>query len=373
MADALWSKFPDAYIILEHFATNSEETVLANYRVNEGKGMMLWENFNYAYSQNTMGFSGSSDISGMYYGNKGWTAPRAVGYMESHDEERAMYRNLQFGNVSGSYSVKNLQTALQRMKTAAVMFYTIPGPKMLWEFGEFGYDQSINTCVNSSVADSCRLTAKPVLWNTYLQDLDRISLQKHIADLMRLRKNYDVFTSKGDATLTSGSSLVKQLTLKNTPYTSTPSDSSHMNVQVAANFDVTAQIISVQFPHTGTWYDYYAQGTPVAVTGALLAVTLQPGDFKLYTDVKIKSAVVTAISEPAPVEISLYPNPTQGQLHVESVNKINSLQARAITGSLQTPNRVDDNTWDVSSFSPGLYILEIKTDSGITRKKIIKN
>jgi len=45
MADALWSKFPETYIILEHFTANSEETDLANFRVSEGKGMMLWGNF----------------------------------------------------------------------------------------------------------------------------------------------------------------------------------------------------------------------------------------------------------------------------------------------------------------------------------------
>jgi len=62
MADALWSKFPETYIILEHFTANSEETDLANFRVSEGKGMMLWGNFNYAYGQNTMGYVSGSDI-----------------------------------------------------------------------------------------------------------------------------------------------------------------------------------------------------------------------------------------------------------------------------------------------------------------------
>ncbi|MBI1769373.1 MAG: T9SS type A sorting domain-containing protein [Bacteroidetes bacterium] len=373
MADALWARFPDAYIILEHFAANAEETVLANYRVGEGKGMMLWGNFNYAYSQATMGYSSGSDIGWMYYGNRGWTSPRAVGYMESHDEERIMYRNLQYGNVSGSYSVKNLATALQRMKTAAVMFYTIPGPKMLWEFGEFGFDLSINTCLSKSVNDTCRLTPKPALWTNYLQDQDRTSLQKHISDLIRLRKNYDVFTTKGAATITSGSSLVQQMTLKNTPYTSVPNDSTKMNVQIAANFDVTGQVVSILFPHTGTWYDYYNQGAPVTVSGAALAITLQPGDFKLYTDVKIKSSIVTTIKDELPTEVSTYPNPTQGQLYIESDNRVENIYVRTITGSVLNPNRIDENTWDVSFLSPGLYIIEIKTGSGITRKKIIKN
>jgi len=371
MADALWSKFPDAYIILEHFAVNSEETVLANYRVGEGKGMMLWENFNYAYNQNTMGYANGTDISGMYYGNKGWAAPRSVGYMESHDEERLMYKNLQYGNVVGSYSVKNLPTALERMKAAAVMFYTIPGPKMLWEFGELGFDQSINTCLSLSVNDSCRLTPKPIPWSNYLQDGNRNSLRFHIADLIRLRKSNDVFTIKGVATI-SGGPLTQQMTLKNTPYTSTPTDSTQMNVQVVANFDVAGQNVSVSFPHSGTWYDYYNLGEPVAVTGTPLSVILKPGEFKVYTDIKIKASVVTEVSEQS-TETTLYPNPVQELLNIKSESQINSVHIRSVTGTLIVLNRVDNSAWDVGFLNPGLYIVEVNTYNGVVRKKIVKN
>ena len=59
MADTIWSSFPDAYVILEHFAENSEETVLSNY------GTMLWGNMNYEYNEATMGYhdNGKSDFS----------------------------------------------------------------------------------------------------------------------------------------------------------------------------------------------------------------------------------------------------------------------------------------------------------------------
>jgi hypothetical protein len=43
MADQMWAHTPDAIIILEHFADNTEEKELASYRSGEGKGMMLWE------------------------------------------------------------------------------------------------------------------------------------------------------------------------------------------------------------------------------------------------------------------------------------------------------------------------------------------
>jgi hypothetical protein len=287
-----------------------------------------------------------------------------------------MYRNLQSGNVSGNYSVKNISTALARMKPAALMFYTIPGPKMLWEFGEFGYDQSINTCVNSSIADSCRLTSKPVLWTAYLQDQNRTKLKAHIVDLIRLRKSYDLFSTKGViAQMTSGSSnLVQQISLKNSPYTSSPADSSQMNAAMVANFDVNAQNAIVSFPHDGTWYDYYNQNAQVNVTSSSLTVTLQAGDYKLYTDVKMKStSLITAVDELSTVEVTLFPNPTHTQLQAKSDLKIISLIAKTSTGAIINPIRIDENTWDVNSFSSGLYIIEIVTDAGTFRKKIIKN
>ena len=59
MADEIWVHTPDAYVILEHFADNSEETELANY------GMMLWGNQHFSFEQNIIG--NVSDISGLYH------------------------------------------------------------------------------------------------------------------------------------------------------------------------------------------------------------------------------------------------------------------------------------------------------------------
>ena len=91
-SDFIRSVDPSAYIILEYFAENSEEKELANY------GMMIWGNLNNNYNQTTMGYVSSSDLSWGYYGARGWNDPNLVTYMESHDEERLMYKNLQYGN-----------------------------------------------------------------------------------------------------------------------------------------------------------------------------------------------------------------------------------------------------------------------------------
>ncbi len=80
------------------FADNSEETVYAN------NGMLLWGNANYNYNQATMGYldnNGSNFEYGIYT-KRGWAQPNLVTYQESHDEERLMFKNLQYGNTAGA-------------------------------------------------------------------------------------------------------------------------------------------------------------------------------------------------------------------------------------------------------------------------------
>lgn len=369
MAEKIWSHTPTAYVILEHFADNSEEKELAEYKSGEGKGMMLWSNFNNSFNQNTMGYGSSSSISGMYYVNRSWTVPNNIGYMESHDEERLMYKNLQFGNAAGLYSVKTLATALNRMKAASLIFFSIPGPKMIWQFGELGYDKSINTCSDGvTINNDCRTAAKPIKWD-YQQVADRASLFNVTADLIRLRKTYSVFTN-GDATITPGNDIVKQVMLKNKPYTATPANASQMNVVSVANFDVTNQTVQVTFPHTGTWYDYYAYGAAVNVTSTSQSFEMTPGQYKLYTDVAIEN-LITSISEEA-IYLSVYPNPSNDVLRIESDLEIQSVHLINIQGATVPLRQLDGTSWDVSTIANGMYVAEIRLEGRIVKKRFLK-
>ncbi len=275
MADKIWSHTPQAYVILEHFADNAEEKELAEYRSGEGKGMMLWGNLNHAYAQNSMGFASGSDISWIHYGTRGWSVPHVVGYMESHDEERMMYRNITFGASASGYNVRTLSTALERAKSAGAFFFTLPGPKMIWQFEELGYDISIDF--------NGRTGNKPVHWE-YKENPQRARLFETFVSLIRIRNQYDVFQTS-DVSIQGGSNLVKQIILKNSPYNAAPTSTDDMNVIVIGNFDVTAKTVSANFPHTGTWYNYFALGSSFNVASAPMSILLQPGEFRLYTDV----------------------------------------------------------------------------------------
>jgi 1,4-alpha-glucan branching enzyme len=181
MAEKIWRQKPDAYIILEHFADNNEERELADY------GMLLWGNMNYNYNEATMGYhGGKSDFSRTSYLARGWTRPHLLAYMESHDEERLMFKNLSYGAGSPGYSIKDTTTALKRMELAAAFFLTIPGPKMLWQFGEMGYGYSIDT--------NGRLGEKPLRWN-YLSEPRRQQLWNVMARLIRLKTTHPALST----------------------------------------------------------------------------------------------------------------------------------------------------------------------------------
>jgi hypothetical protein len=371
MADKIWSHSPDAFVILEHFGGNTEEKELAEYRSGEGKGMMFWGNMNSAFNQNTMGYATnpSSDVSGTYYGSRGWSVPHLVGYMESHDEERVMYNNLEYGNSFGDYDAKRLSTALLRMKAGYALFLTIPGPKMFWEFAELGFDHGINRCENGNYNPpgseggdgDCRLSNKPPVWN-YQDDVNRVSLYNFVSDFLRLRKTYDVFNSSS-VTLAGMSSLTKTIVLKNQPYTASPASSDDMNLVLTTNFDVISKTIQVSFPHTGTWYNYYDE-SELLVTSTPIEITLSAGTLALFTDVEITNELLVTDVYAETTEInsvSIYPNPVGDYLNLSSDQEIVGAEFYSMQGAEVFPEKITGVRWNVSHLPRGMYVVDVKT------------
>lgn len=154
----------DAFVVLEHFCDTREETELAQ------AGLHLWRNMNNAYCQSGMGWEDQSAFTSLYEKEPAW-----VGYMESHDEERVSYKQKTYGN----YDFKtNLATRMEQLEVNAAFFLTVPGPKMVWQFGEMGYDVSIE--------ENGRTGRKPLHWE-YLEDADRKSLHDTYVHLAKLR------------------------------------------------------------------------------------------------------------------------------------------------------------------------------------------
>ncbi len=249
------------YVILEHFAANQEEKELA------GEGMMLWNNLNYNANEATMGWLTNSNFQGLFYDQHTFTQPyNLVGYFESHDEERLQFKNESYGNAVGSYNVKDKNTGLAREEMAAAFLFSVPGPKMLWQFGELGYDVSIN--------QGGRTGNKPIYWN-YNTDPNRRHLYSIYSKMIKMKEKNAVFASTNYTYGLGGA--IKTIQLKD----------ASANVEVVGNFDVVPQTGSIGFPATGTWYDNISK-TSINVTSLPYSMTLQPGEYHVYSSVALQ-------------------------------------------------------------------------------------
>ncbi len=367
MADQIWLVDSTAFVILEHLIdSNDEMRELAHY----SQGMMLWANTNYNYNEATMGYngSGSSDFSWGFYKTRGWTKPNLVTYMESHDEERLMFKNLQYGNSSGGYDIKQLDMALNRMKLAGAFFFTYPGAKMIWQFGELGYDRSID--------DPCRLCEKDPVWTYYQNDL-RNRLYKTWAAMIQLRQTVPAFTSPDASVELSVSGAAKRIRITH----------SSMNVIIIGNFDVIPQEIIPNFYYAGIWYDFFS-GQTVNISDGSAAITLKPGEFHIYTSKQLPTPeddILNSIPETANgISFALeleqnYPNPFNPitTINFQLVEKaavlisIYDMLGREVATPIYgiynagrhkvTWNGTDDNGTRVAS---GVYIYRIRAMAG---------
>ncbi|MFM2266798.1 MAG: hypothetical protein RL757_239 [Bacteroidota bacterium] len=358
---------PGAYTILEHFADGVEETELAN------RGMMVWANATGSYQDAAMGFG--NDISWVAPKRRGWSDAKHdkhIGYLESHDEERMAYKTQQFGNQGGlPYDPRATQTAMRRQELAGAFFFTVPGPKMYWQFGELGYDISIN--------QGGRVSNKPILWDYYTNP-DRRRVYNVWGNLSALRKQYpNVFarsTAYNEADLNSGYRKHFHITEAN------------LKVTIFANFDVIAQNVTPFFQNAGTWYDYLSGGS-LNVTDPQAPISMLPGEYRVYLSVQqpepplgyVRFRVGTKDIAQYLNNFSVYPNPaTPDDVRVGYTLRqsgdvqwqIFDLQGRLVlTSPLQ--NRLEGSHEDRigQKLATGTYVVKLNVNGESTTQKLV--
>lgn len=302
-ADVMWATNAAAYVILEHFAVNTEETELQAY----GNGALFWggAGIHNAYLDAARGTNAS--LASASYTTRGWSQPNLIPYMESHDEERMVYKNLNEGGAAGSYNIRNAITAMRRVELASTFFYVLPGPKMLWQFGELGYDYSINYCPDGTISDGCRTGNKPIRWD-YYESPNRRRIYDVTRSLINLKTQYEAFntTTFNQAV----GSAVKRITLNH----------STMTVVALGNFGLTAADASTPFQFGGWWYEFFT-GDSLQVINPSTPINLAAGEYRLYTNVRLgqpEGGYVTATGDISLSDLGLLiaPNPSHGEFSV---------------------------------------------------------
>lgn len=250
----------NAVMILEHFCDVDEEKVLAE------KGMKLWHNMNNSYCQAAMGVNTDS---GFEQWNDQIPSGGWVNFMESHDEERVAYKQTAYGNLKEA----SLDIRMKQLGTNAAFFFTIPGPKMIWQFGELGYDYSIQYKYDGTMGSEKNTDAKPVKWE-YDDDADRKQLYNVYAELMKLRNEHpelfskEAFTEKRVSANDWDSGRYIKL------------ESTTKKIVVVGNLSSGETSINANFGSTGEWKEL--RGGTFQVNNSNQSVTVPAHEFRLY-------------------------------------------------------------------------------------------
>ncbi len=156
-----------------------------------------------------------------------------------------------------------LVVAMRRAGACAAFCFTVPGPKMIWQFGELGYDESIEV--------GGRTGRKPLHWEYY--DVPaRKALYDTYSGILRFRKENPRFFDKDAAFSWTSSGTVK--TIKCTV--------DGKSFCVVGNFAKGVQTVSVTLPAAGTWTNWFDSSEKF--TGSSQTIKLKAGEFKLLVN-----------------------------------------------------------------------------------------
>lgn len=367
---------PDPYIILEHFCDDAEELELSN------NGHMLWSGVWTQYQEAAMGYTGNSNLDRGVYTARGWTNPHLVTFMESHDEERITYKNIKYGNSSGSYNIKDFATALKRMELNSAFMLTIPGPKMIWQFGELGYDFSRCHLSTNGEDGNCntKTDPKPIRWD-FKDVIQRQRVYDIYSSLNKLRFHpwyKDVFIGNNITLARNLSGAFKSMIIRSA------TDSSMLCV--VGNFDVIPQSTTITFPSAGTWYDYL-NGATFTSTGNAQSITLQPGDYRVYLNRNLINAVTTPVTGINNAENELYavvsPNPLSaasvltlnipatGNVEANLFNAAGQLIKNIMKGRFVKGKHMIPLTDKINNLPAGIYVLKVQSSAKSIAVKIV--
>ena len=147
---------------------------------------------------------------------------------------------------------------MRRAGASAAFFLTVPGPKMIWQFGEIGYDYSINY--------NDRTGEKPVVTDEYLADPQRKALYDTYASLLKFRRENPRFFDKDAKFEWTPAEKVKTITCTVDGKT----------FHVVGNFGRARATVALP---AGQWNDYMNGNATVSGD-----VTLKQGEFRLLTN-----------------------------------------------------------------------------------------
>jgi hypothetical protein len=233
----------------------------------------------------------------------------------------------------------------------ATQFLTIPGPKMIWQFGELGYDYSIDY-------NGDRTAEKPVKWE-YAQDPERHRLWMAYAKLNTLR-NYHAELFTQNASL---SYKLSKSDWNNGRFVTLTSADGNKSVVVAINLTEKDGNYTLTFPKTGTWTNLLTDET-IQVTSTSYSHSVPANSCVIYTNFE-----VTGVDnvENDKFEYTVYPNPACDYVYT---NAQGELSVYNLSGAVV--KQAQGNCVEVRDLPAGMYILNIQDGDNSQSMKFVK-
>ncbi|MBP6230987.1 MAG: T9SS type A sorting domain-containing protein, partial [Paludibacteraceae bacterium] len=246
----------------------------------------------------------------------------------------------------------NEQARLGRVPLLTAFVALIPGPKMLWQFQEMGYDYSIE--------ENGRTGKKPIPWTAFQASQDKQDAYEAASKIVSLRTNYPQVFSEANVTVQATTSFWSN-------GRRIVAEHPDMNVIAVGNFDAAATITAVPgFTKTGLWYELLT-GNIMDVKNLNKAISLAPGELVLYTDRLPMSISETTEDKPLSV---VYPTIAEDYIYVSSSQEVINVNVYNMQGVLV---KSDTQTQlAVSDLHAGYYIVQVVLDNGVSIHKINK-
>lgn len=354
-ADAQWAADDTSYVIFEHLGgggSRDEEIEWANYRSGEGKGIMFWNLQTDAYANLVKGNANSINNVTVFGDNN-----RAIGYAESHDEERVVYKAMnEAGQTNG-----NLNKTLQRLSAQGAAHLLVPGPKMIWHFGALGWDLSLFTCQNGTVNNpNCKLDTKPQpQWvGNWLGNTNRRKVYDDWSKFNELKQNNAVFRNGTFSwNMLSGGRRARL-----DVWTSTQPSANLSYVMVVTNFSDNNYDHS-GFPYTGTWVNLM-DNTTFNVSNTSQTISVEAGGFRVFGN----QLPLSTVSENALENVILFPNPANYEFYVTSA--LSQVEIYNMKGQLVKTfkgNFEANQAYDISTLTGGVYLIKLQDQNGFVK------
>lgn len=356
--DAIKAANPNAHAIYEYFVDSKEEDEMANY------GGLSWNKQTHNFANAASGTSSGSSFAGM-------NAYGKVSYMESHDEERVGYSASQ----SSVSAIKSLSNRLKRLGSVAAFMIMSPGARMIWQFGELGYDISggngdtsekdspwgwIDS--NSTSGDFKYVKAREGLLTSYKELL---AIRRHNSDLFDIanRNDNSKFSwSVSDANWANG----RFITLRNSAKTK--------EMVVAMNPGTTKATFNYTFDNPNG--NYYINSQSYASSGVAFdakngKITLPAHAYVVISNIEnAMSGVEDVVDGLTETKVKVYPNPATDYVTIEGEG-VKAVEIYSLAGALVASEKAE-TTINVSDLAKGTYLVKVVANDGVKVEKLIK-